>query len=233
MVCLLLGIGPLSCPSAMLDRELFDFLEHTTDAAFAVTDAGEICSWNASAEALFGYERAEVLGKTCFELFQGTGALGDRVCTEACHVRDCVAHHAPVCDFDLEVRTRSGRRIWVNVSTIVYEDHNSGRRRIVHLARSIAGRKRTEVLVGRILRLSSQLADTADDAARPAPAPVLSEQERRVLTRLSEGKSPAAIVADLHISPQTLRNHLHHVNQKLGTHNRLEAVIHAIRRQLI
>lgn len=217
----------------MLERELFDFLEHTTDAAFALTDAGEICSWNAAAEALFGYERAQVLGKTCFELLQGNGALGARVCTEACHVRDCVARHAPVDNFDLEVKTRSGRPIWVNMSTIVHEDHHSGRRRIVHLAHSIAGRKRTELLVGRMLRMSRQLADAADDAVRPAPVLSLSEQEQRVLKGLSEGKSPAAIVAELHISPQTLRNHLHHINQKLGTHNRLEAVIHAIRRKLI
>jgi DNA-binding CsgD family transcriptional regulator len=30
-----------------------------------------------------------------------------------------------------------------------------------------------------------------------------------------------------------VRNHLHHVNQKLGTHNRLEAVTHAQRRRFI
>lgn len=247
MVCLLLGVGPLSphgwgcpatvevvgAPAIMLDRDLFEFLEHTSDAAFALTDSGEICSWNASAEELFGYARSEAVGKACFELFQGNGAFGTRVCTDRCQIRDCAAQHVPVCDFDLEVKTRSGRRIWVNVSTIVYEDHNSGRRRIVHLARSITARKRTEALVGRMLRLSKQLADTADDAIRLAPVSSLSDQEQRVLKSLSEGRSPAAIVADLHISPQTLRNHLHHINQKLGTHNRLEAVIHAIRRQLI
>ena len=61
------------------DRALFDFLEHTADAAFAVTDSGEICSWNSSAEALFGFGRDEAIGKTCFELFQGRGALGTLV----------------------------------------------------------------------------------------------------------------------------------------------------------
>lgn len=217
----------------MLDRELSEFLDHTADAAFALTDGGEICSWNAGAETLFGYTRGEAVGKTCFDLFRGVGALGARVCTEQCHVRDCAGRHVPVSDFDLHVKTRSGRRIWVNVSTIVHEDAHTGRRRIVHLARSIAGRKRTEILVSRVLHLSKQLADTADEAPRPAPVVSLSDQERRVLKILSEGKSPAAVTADLHISPQTLRNHLHHINQKLGTRNRLEAVIHAIRRQLI
>jgi len=66
-----------------------------------------------------------------------------------------------------------------------------------------------------------------------APAMPLSEQEQRVLRSFSEGRSPSDIVHELNISPQTLRNHLHHINQKLGTHNRLEAVTHAMRRKLI
>lgn len=215
------------------DRELFDFLEHTADAAFTVTDAGEICSWNASAEALFGFDRDEAIGKTCFELFRGRGVFGTLLCTEHCQVRDCAAHHRPIPDFDLEVNTRSGRRIWVNVSTMVHEDLKTGRRRIVHLMRSVGDRKRTEALVRRMLRASKQLLETADDSARSEPIMRLSEQEHRVLRNLSEGESPAAIVHELRISPQTLRNHLHHINQKLGTHTRLEAVIHAIRRKLI
>ncbi len=217
----------------MLDGDLFDFLEHTADAAFAVTDGGEICSWNASAVALFGFSREEAVGKTCFELFQGRGALGTMVCTENCHVRDCAARHTAIPDFDLEVKTCTGRRIWVNMSTVVHEDSKTGRRRIVHFARSIADRKRADVLVQRVLRTSKQLLEMSNDGLRPAPVMPLSDQEQRVLRSFSEGRSPSDIVRALNISPQTLRNHLHHINQKLGTHNRLEAVIHAIRRQLI
>ena len=217
----------------MLDRDLFDFLEHTADAALTVTDGGEICSWNASAEALFGIERDEAVGKMCCELFEGRGPLGTTVFTENCRVRECAARHTPIPDFDLEVKTRSGRRIWVNMSTVVHEDPKTGRRRIVHFVRSIADRKRTEVLVRRMLRTSKQFIEMSNDGLRPAPVVPLSEQEHRVLRSFSEGQSPSDIVCDLNISPQTLRNHLHHINQKLGTHNRLEAVIHAIRRQLI
>jgi hypothetical protein len=36
-------------------------------------------------------------------------------------------------------------------------------------------------------------------------------------------------VRELNI-PQTLRPHLHHINQKLGTYNHLEVVTHVIRR---
>lgn len=217
----------------MLDRDLFEFLEHTTDAAFAVTDAGEICSWNSSAEALFGFGQNEVLGKTCFEVFQGLDVLGTLMCKERCHVRDCAAHHAPIPDIDLDVNTRSRGRIWVNMSTLVHEDPKTGRRRIVHLARSIEDRKRADAVVQQVLVLSKQLAEVSGRSLRPAPVNPLSEQEHRVLHRFSEGRSPADIVRELDITPQTLRNHLHHINQKLGTHNRLEAVTHAIRRKLI
>jgi PAS domain S-box-containing protein len=216
----------------MLERDLFDFLENTTDAAFTVTDTGEICSWNSSAEALFGFEHEEVLGKACFEIFQGRDVLGMPVCKERCHVRDCAAHHAPIADIDLEAHTTSGA-IWLNMSTIVHEDPKTGRRRIVHLARSIENRKRAEAIVSQMLVVSRQLAEVSDQSLRPAPVNPLSEQEHRVLHRFSEGKRPADIVRELDISPQTLRNHLHHINQKLGTHNRLEAVTHAIRRKLI
>jgi DNA-binding CsgD family transcriptional regulator len=84
-----------------------------------------------------------------------------------------------------------------------------------------------------MLVVSKELAQAAENSLRPAPVNTLSEQELRVLRSFSEGKIPTDIVRELNISPQTLRNHLHHINQKLGTHNRLEAVTHAIRRKLI
>jgi DNA-binding CsgD family transcriptional regulator len=119
------------------------------------------------------------------------------------------------------------------MSTLVSEDPKTGRRRIVHLARSVEDRKRTELVVQRLLFLSKQLVDVSEQSLRPAPVNPLSDQEHRVLHSFSQGRSPAEIIRTLQISPQTLRNHLHHINQKLGTHTRLEAVTHAIRRKLI
>ena len=164
----------------------------------------------------FGFGCDEVIGKTCFELFQGRDVLGTPTCAEQCHVRDCAAHHFPIPDFDLEVNTRGGGRTWAKMSSLVHEDPKTGRRRIVHLARSVEDRKRLEVVVQRMLEVSKELVEVSDQLFRPAPVNPLSEQESRVLHRFSEGISPADIVRELDISPQTLRNHLHHVNQKLG-----------------
>lgn len=217
----------------MQERELFELLEGTADAAFTVGETGEICSWNDAAEALFGFRRDQVLGRSCVDLLQGRSALGTPYTVEHCHGGNGGARPAPVPDFDLEVRTREGRRTWVNVTILVHDDPAGGRRHVVHLARSIADRRRSELLVRRMLRLARQLVETPPDTDRLSPVSPLSEQEQRILRRFAEGRRPGEIAADLGISPQTLRNHLHHINRKLDTHNRLEAVIHAIRRKLI
>jgi DNA-binding CsgD family transcriptional regulator len=78
-----------------------------------------------------------------------------------------------------------------------------------------------------------QLVSLAEHASSYAPVTPLSDQERRILTLFAEGSDPATIARTLSISSQTLRNHLHHINRKLRTHNRLEAVTHAQRRGLL
>jgi DNA-binding CsgD family transcriptional regulator len=138
----------------MLETELFALLERTSDAAFSVTEEGQIQSWNKSAEKLFGYSRSQALHKTCYQLLEGFGPLGTRVCHQHCSVAECAGKNA-------------------------------------------------------------------------------SEQEKQILRLFAEGKSSAHIARTLHISSSTLRNHLHHINQKLRTHNRLEAVMNAIQRKLI
>ena len=46
-------------------------------------------------------------------------------------------------------------------------------------------------------------------------------------------KNSSEIVRELGITLPTLRNHLHSINEKLRTHNRLEAVMQAMQRGLI
>lgn len=217
----------------MLDQELFDLLEGTSDAAFTVTEQGEICSWNKAAEKLFGYSKAETLGKTCQGILQGRGALGTHVCGNNCSIRDCAARHADIPNFDLEVKTHSGRRMWVSVSTVVHENFRNHRHLIVQLAHDITEQKKNEELLRKMTQISRQLVSIPNVAGRPAPISPLSEHEREILQLFSVGKNSSEIARKLGITLQTLRNHLHHINQKLHTHNRLEAVTHAIQRKLV
>ena len=83
-----------------------------------------------------------------------------------------------------------------------------------------------------MLQLSKQIVAVSDDngTGRFAPVSSLSEQEQSILRLFADGKNSAEIARTLGISLQTLRNHLHHVNEKLGTHSRLQAVMHAMHR---
>jgi PAS domain S-box-containing protein len=60
----------------MLESDLFTLLQGTTDAAFTVTEEGEILSWNKAAEKLLGYSAAEAIRETCYDILEGMGALG-------------------------------------------------------------------------------------------------------------------------------------------------------------
>ena len=219
----------------MLEAELFALLEQTADAAYTVTGDGEVCSWNRAAEELVGYPAEEVLGRNVHEVLEARDALGTQVLAgdDEAAVRQGDGTPPGIPNFDLELRTRSGRRIWVNVSTIVFEPPRSGRRLFVRLVRDISQRRRDAELLQRMLEAARQLVELAGDTSNHAQVEPLSDQERRILKLFAEGRNSAAIARMLGISAHTLRNHLHHVNRKLRTHSRLEAVTHAQRRGLI
>jgi PAS domain S-box-containing protein len=217
----------------VLESELFRLLKGTTDTAFTIDEQGLICSWNRAAEKLFGYPASEVLRKPCAPLFQGRGALSTQVCTEACCVIDCALDHREIPNYDMEVKVRSGRRMWVNVSILVFHNERTNRHLVVHLARNIGLRKKSEQLTQKLVQVAKQVSALSSDPGPLPPASPLTEQERRVLGLLAEGNSPAEVAHGLGIRLETLRNHIHNANKKLHTHNRLEAVMQAIRRGLI
>jgi PAS domain S-box-containing protein len=219
----------------VLEPELFALLENTADAAYTVTVDGEICSWNRAAERLFGYPAKEVLGRNIDEVFGARDALGTEALAGGAEAatRRWDAASGGIPDFDLELDTRSGDRIWVNVSTIVFDNPRAGRRLFVRLARDVTERRRKEALLAKMMDVAREVLALADDESELPPVEPLSDQERRILTMFARGKSATAIARTLRISPQTLRNHLHNINRKLRTHSRVEAVTHAQRRGLI
>lgn len=219
----------------MLEPELFALLEQTADAAYTVTERGEICSWNWSAERLFGYPASEVIGRHIEKVLDAYDVLGTEPLVGGAEtaVRRPDPSGGGIPHFDLDVRTRSGERLWVNVSTIVFDNRRTGRRLLVRLARDIAQSRLNATLLKRMVEIARQLVALTEDASQHAPVEALTNHEGRILKLFAEGKSSAAITRKLGISPQTLRNHLHHINRKLRTHSRLEAVTHALRRGLI
>ncbi|EDX87357.1 Sigma-70, region 4 family [Synechococcus sp. PCC 7335] len=61
----------------------------------------------------------------------------------------------------------------------------------------------------------------------------LTEREREVLNLLAFGSGNASLAKALHISEGTVKFHVNHIFQKLGVHDRTQAVIVALKRGLI
>lgn len=217
----------------MLEAELFAFLEGASDGVFAVRETGEICFWNRAAQQLLGYPEEKAMGRTCSELFHGVGALGTQVCHERCVELQCTLKPKSMPNFDLNVTTGSGERKWVNISTISYLNRRTQKTLIVHLVRDISQQKKREEVFRKMIAISHEVASLETTMNGAAPVNPLSSQELEVLRMFAAGSDATKISKALGISPQTLRNHLHHINKKLRTHNRLEAVTHALQRRLI
>jgi len=194
---------------------LDEALARTADGAFAIGQDGRIALWNRAAEKLLGYSAREVLGRPCCDVFVGQDERGNRLCYQGCHVMTLVKMGDPVQSFDMCTRTKAGRPIWVNLSTLTLPAGPSGRPLTVHLFRDVTA---TKELLGLV---RERMAAPAGDEPM---VDVLTRREVEVLRTLATGAGTRATADKLHVSPATVRNHIQNILGKLGAHSRLEAV---------
>ena len=72
-----------------------------------------------------------------------------------------------------------------------------------------------------------------DQQPLPAIKVDLTPRQQEVLNLLGQGGSTEQIAAQLHVTTETVRNHIRHVLKALGAHSRLEAVVVARQQGLI
>ena len=68
------------------------------------------------------------------------------------------------------------------------------------------------------------LLDDRPDDSPSAPPPHLTPRQVEVLRLLEQGRSTKQIAAELHLSTETVRNHVRRLFRALGVNSRLEAV---------
>ncbi len=68
------------------------------------------------------------------------------------------------------------------------------------------------------------LVEERPDHKPTAPLPQLTPRQVEVLRLLEQGRSTKQIAAELHLSTETVRNHIRRLFQALGVNSRLEAV---------
>ncbi|MFZ4515432.1 MAG: response regulator [Acidimicrobiia bacterium] len=87
-------------------------------------------------------------------------------------------------------------------------------------------------MASKLLVEFNALSERADDRQRVG-SPKLTNRELEVLTLVAAGCSNRDVATRLYISENTVKNHIRNMLEKLGLHSRMEAVIYAMREQLI
>jgi PAS domain S-box-containing protein len=75
-----------------------------------------------------------------------------------------------------------------------------------------------------VIAMFGQVVDIQIDQPPPTAHPSLTPRQTEVLRLLEHGRSTSQIAAELHLSVETVRNHIRHILRALGVHSRLEAV---------
>jgi PAS domain S-box-containing protein len=110
-----------------------------------------------------------------------------------------LAHPSEALDAELVILSESGERISVDISSIaLIEEH-------------------------RVVGVFGQVSDV-NEAPAPPPHPHLTPRQTDVLRLLERGYSTGQIAETLHLSRETVRNHVRGILRALGVHSRLEAV---------
>jgi len=107
--------------------------------------------------------------------------------------------NAPVTNASLAVVDKEGRRLSVEISSVP-----------LHVDEHVVG-------------VFGQVSDVLEEP-HPHPELHLTPRQSEVLRLLELGRSTGQIADELHLSPETVRNHVKHLLRAVGVSSRLEAV---------
>jgi PAS domain S-box-containing protein len=217
---------------------LIKSLEGAADGAFAIDNEYKIVYWNPAAEELLGFEKKQIIGRYCYQMLQGLDEKRRLICTVHCPVAKAAFDDEPVANYDIQARKKKGDRRWLNMSIFAYrEREEEGKTFVFHLFRDITKRKDDEALLERVLETARRHHDFSNESISDkeisSPLDVLTPRESEVLTHLAKGYGTNDIAQALFIAPNTVRNHVQNILQKLQVHSRAEAVAYAIKYGLI
>ncbi len=154
-------------------QHLAAIVDTSEDAIITETLAGDVTSWNASAERMFGYSAKEILGRSIAILLRD-GTLDDERA-----MLDAIARGEKVAAFETQRRRKNGTLIDVSIRLSALYEHGRvvGASKVV---RDISERKRMEAAARRANAYLASAVETIQDAFA-----IYDERDRVVLVNSS------------------------------------------------
>lgn len=211
-------------------------LHRAVDGTFAVDSRQRIIYWDRGCEDLFGHTSESAYGKSCSDVLWGCDpATGASFCCHGCGVVQPGRNGGAPNSFSIQVSTQDDRSIRLSVNIVLIP---SGDRNFWNAAHLLHVEGKPDVLTS--LSYAQDKHPPATTRRRNGiatkngrAASCLTAREREVLALLAEGLTGAVIAKRLTISITTARNHLQHIQRKLGVHSQIEAVAYAYRHNLV
>ena len=185
--------------------------------------------------ALTGYSREETIGRSHKALGQWSSP------EDLAKLRQL--GEKPFRDQELTLRTRRGdaRTVLLSREVIDLGGERANLKQFYDVTERKRGETELKAALQRVMadtgwfaqRVMEELAQVRVGGEARGPRVELSKREREVLERLARGLNNDAIAKELGIAPQTVRNYLSTVYDKLGVNSRSEAIVWARERGIV
>jgi DNA-binding CsgD family transcriptional regulator len=210
---------------------LAELLFRAVDGVFVVDAQKRIVFWDPGCAQLFGQASASVLGRRCSEVVRGKDSGGQLFCGDSCSMASLnIGDKAPG-TFPLCIPDARGQEQRFAVSIVLVPSLRNGCWYCVHLLRRGEAVDPMAIMMhaaepSRQTRTNRRSCDQRDLS-------VLSPREKEILKLLAEGLKVGGISQLLNIRPVTVRNHVQHIQAKLGVHSQAGTVAYAYRHNLV
>ncbi len=203
---------------------LADLLFRTVDGVFAVNAQQKIVFWNSGCAQLFGTPANEALGRPCCQIVRGKDPTGQPFCGGGCCMSR-LGHGEDIHGtFPLRVYNDKNEELRFSVNIVLVPSRRKDRWTCVHLLHREGAANTLDMLEY-----------NSNNSSHPAPLTIssLTAREQEILQLLAEGLAVSIMSELLNVSRVTVRNHLQHIQAKLGVHSQAETVAYAYRHNLV
>lgn len=215
-----------------------DVLYRAVDGSFAIDSNQRIIYWDPGCEELLGYSEQWVLGRPCCSVLNWCKPTSDNsFCQKNCYVsRMANGGIDGQKSFLVKATDKNGAPLSLSVSIILVPATCKNNWHVMHLlhrttfpdvltaiestSQKSMSRQSTSVLKAGVISADK-------NASRLTP------RELEILGLMSEGITGTTIAKRLNISSTTVRNHVQHIQSKLGVHSKTEAVAYAYRHNFL
>ena len=213
-----------------------DVLYNTVDGVFAVDAKQRIIFWDPGCEELFDRSSQWILGRPCHEVICGKNRVsGEAFCEPGC----CIAQTPTGVDvpnhFSIQTIDGDGQNLMLSVNIVLIPSQCKKKWIVTHLLHRFNNQDLLTAMESSLRPKHHSSSNSLDASIGKCEhsASRLSPRESEVLQLLAEGLSAAVIAKRLSVSTVTVRNHLQHIQNKLGVHSQVDTVAYAYRHNLV